>query len=93
MHTGPILGAGKLYISDGENFKEVGPTENLTYVGIDYADGKDETITTFSNGETTLSAKLTHKEFYYKRKGKRHVRYYKIKDGISEKIWRKLLGE
>lgn len=94
MHPNPITkGIGTLYISDGVTVKEIKPTEESTYIGADFADGKDETIATFSNGKTTLSAKLTHKEFYYKRKGKRYVRYSEVKDGISEKIWRKLIGE
>ena len=79
---------GKLYISDGENFKEVGPTKEVT---LTYDNGRN--FFEVTKEDLTLSAKLTHKEFYYKRKGKRYVRYYEIKDGISEKIWRKLIGE
>ena len=88
MHTRPILEVGKLYISDGVYFKEVGPTKEVT---LTYDNGRK--FSEVTKEDLTLSAKLTHKEFYYKRKGKRYVRYYEIKDGIDEKIWRKLLGE
>lgn len=89
MHPNPTTkGIGTLYISDEEDFKEVKSTNEFRV-----AYNRENKLADVKTDELTLSAKLTHKEFYYKRKGKRYVRYSEVKDGIDEKIWRKLLGE
>ena len=89
MHPSPTTkGIWSLYISDGEDLKEVKSTNEFRV-----AYNRENKLADVKADELTLSAKLTHKEFYYKRKGKRYVRYYEIKDGIDEKIWRKLIGE
>ena len=89
---GSTLGKGTFYISDGDTFKEIGKTTDSMCIGVDFGDGNDECVQCIKNGEATLTLKTTYKEFYYKRKGKRHIRYYKTKNGFDPKILRKLLG-
>ena len=91
MSNGIKLGAGSLYISDGETFKTLGGVEEL-YVGVDYANGEDEHITTISNGGITLTIKPTYKKWFKKKKGNRYIYSYKLKVGFDLKVINKLFG-
>lgn len=92
MHTGITLGAGTIYVSDGDEIKEIGTIAegNITEIEpVEYA----EEIINLHNKAIELIIEPTYKKWFRKKKGNRYVLDYEIRKGFDPRIFKWLLGE
>lgn len=106
MYPNIKLGSGNLYVSDGEDYKEIGTitggynivTEELAAATSGYIDLEDleeaavALSKQFQNVQTTLSIRPTYKKWFKKKKGKRYVYRYIVKEGFDPKVIKMLIG-
>lgn len=91
MHTGITLGAGTIYVSDGDEIKEIGTITEGIITEIEPVEYAEEIIK-LHNQAIELTMKPTYKKWFRKKKGKRYVLYHEIKKGFDPKIFDWLLG-
>ena len=93
MHTNIKLGSGTLYVSDGEHFKEVESITGGVISSEELEVAADALSQQFQNVQTTLTLRPTYKKWFKKKKGKRYVYHYIVKEGFDPKIIKILRGE
>ena len=84
---------GKLYFQNEEGkYEELGSTKELKLEPTEIKDDAfTKTIRVGWNTDNNFIVKPTYKEWHKKKKGKRYIWYYKIKQGINPKIIKELL--
>lgn len=92
MHTGITLGAGTIYVSDGDEIKEIGTIASGEVTEIEPVEYAEEIIN-LHNKTVSLTIAPTYKKWYRKKKGNRYVFDYEIKKGFDPKIMKMLTME
>lgn len=93
MHPNIKLNPGTLYISDGQEYKEIAITSGYLEPQQSKEVINDIDIKSNFYGEATLTIRPTYKKWFKKKKGKRYLHYYIIKNGFDPKLIQKLRGD
>ena len=92
MHPRMNLGAGTIYASDGEFYKEVASFTGGVIAVEEIEAAADALSQQFQNVQTTLALSPTYKKWFKKKKGNRYILYHKTINGFNPKIFDWLLG-
>ena len=91
MHTGIKLGAGTIYVSNGDEIKEIGTITEGKITKIEPVEYAEEIIN-LHNKAVSLTLTPKYKTWFRKKKGNRYILYHKTINGFNPKIFDWLLG-